>query len=148
MLFRLTPRRCAAHRLTEQHGRAQADLQTLEAKAAEPLARVRQATALTATAETLERLGREAAALLRRAADQRQQMAHLSSAAGKSLDDAINEVLDAEGKLDEAETAREKLVDRRNRAADEIALVRSLRVPRVASPTLTCAPAARSWSAT
>jgi len=112
--------------LSEQQGRAQAELQTLEAKAAELQARVRQAAALASTADTLERLGREAAALLRRAADQRQQMAHLSGgAAGKTLDDVIAEVLDAEGKLDEAESARDKFVDRRKNAADEIVLVRS-----------------------
>ena len=126
---RITRGICAS-RLVEQHGRAQAELQKLEAEAAEHQTRVRQATALAATAETLERLGRETAALLRRAADQRQQMAHLSGgAAGKTLDDVINEVLDAEGKLDEAETARDKLVERRKHAADEIALVRPLLPP-------------------
>ena len=85
---------------------------------------MRQAAALTATAETLERLVREANALRRRATDQRQQMAHLSAgAAGKTLDDAISEVLDAEGKVDEAETARDKLIERQKHAAEEIALV-------------------------
>ena len=102
-------------------------MQTLEAKADEVQARVRQATALAATAETLERLGREAAVLVHRTAEQRRQMAHISErAAGKTLDAAINEVLDAEGKLDEAETARDKLVERRKQAADEIALVCAL----------------------
>ena len=113
--------------MTEQHGRAQAELQTLEAEAVEHQIRVRRATALAATAETLERLGREASALHRRAADQRQQMAHLSGgAAVKTLDDAIREVLDAEGELDEAETSRDKLVERLKHAADELALVRAL----------------------
>lgn len=52
-------------------------------------------------------------------------MAHLSAdASGKTLDDAINQVLEAEGDIDEAEAKRDKFVDRQKQGADEIALVR------------------------
>jgi DNA repair protein RAD50 len=53
-------------------------------------------------------------------------MAHLSAgASGKTLDDAINQVLEAEGDIDEAEAKRDKLADRLKQGADEIALVRA-----------------------
>ena len=115
-----------ARRLTEQHAVAQADLAEREKSMEEQQARIRQAKELSADAETLDRLGREAAVLQTRAAEQGRQMSHLSGAS-KSLDALCDEVLDLEGNLQEHEAKRQTVVTKQQHALQDVAQARLLR---------------------